>query len=156
MRGRLASISLFLRCDQGVSAPTCFGSCEEASSRFWHEVLVQHEASNIDLSRATLQCLKPGEWLNDEVLNLATFSTFYSLTSFIKMLDRMIIKQSEDGLHKESLGILYLNVMRYLSPFIRTSIGAWQSSIFAQRETSVSRFAERPGPKCFTDSCKVH
>ncbi|MCO5591777.1 hypothetical protein L7F22_045769 [Adiantum nelumboides] len=34
------------------------------------EVLVQHEPSNIDLSRETLQCLKPGAWLNDEVINL--------------------------------------------------------------------------------------
>eukprot|EP00250_Pteridium_aquilinum_P004265 c14489_g1_i1 orf=871-2745(-) len=35
-----------------------------------NEVLVQHEPSNIDLSRAALQCLKPGAWLNDEVINL--------------------------------------------------------------------------------------
>ncbi|KAI5076582.1 hypothetical protein GOP47_0008647 [Adiantum capillus-veneris] len=40
MRSCLASISLFLRCDQGFSAstrlaPTCFSSCEEAASRFW-------------------------------------------------------------------------------------------------------------------------
>lgn len=35
-----------------------------------HEVLVQHEQSNIDLTRAAMQCLKPGVWLNDEVINL--------------------------------------------------------------------------------------
>lgn len=35
-----------------------------------HQVLVRHEPSNIDLSRAALQCLKPGAWLNDEVINL--------------------------------------------------------------------------------------
>lgn len=34
------------------------------------QLLVQHEPSNIDLSREALQCLKPGAWLNDEVINL--------------------------------------------------------------------------------------
>ncbi|KAI5069130.1 hypothetical protein GOP47_0015431 [Adiantum capillus-veneris] len=44
--------------------------CQALNGSNRHEVLVQHEASNIDLSRATLQCLKPGAWLNDEVINL--------------------------------------------------------------------------------------
>ena len=40
-----------------------------------HQVLVQHERSNIDLTRAAIQCLKPGAWLNDDV----------SFTSFLNM-----------------------------------------------------------------------
>lgn len=35
-----------------------------------HQILVQHEPSNIYLSRAALQCLRPGAWLNDEVINV--------------------------------------------------------------------------------------
>ncbi|KAH7444111.1 hypothetical protein KP509_02G064800 [Ceratopteris richardii] len=39
------------------------------------ELLVQHEPSNIDLSREALQCLMPGAWLNDEVEKIIkTFS----------------------------------------------------------------------------------
>ncbi|KAH0448192.1 hypothetical protein IEQ34_021992 [Dendrobium chrysotoxum] len=34
------------------------------------EILVRHEPSNIVISRGVLQCLRPGAWLNDEVINL--------------------------------------------------------------------------------------
>lgn len=34
------------------------------------KVLVTHENSNIDITGEVLQCLKPGAWLNDEVINL--------------------------------------------------------------------------------------
>lgn len=34
------------------------------------EVLVSHESSSIEITRESLQCLKPGAWLNDEVINL--------------------------------------------------------------------------------------
>ncbi|XP_019092481.1 PREDICTED: ubiquitin-like-specific protease 1A [Camelina sativa] len=33
-------------------------------------ILVAHENSNIDITGKILRCLKPGEWLNDEVINL--------------------------------------------------------------------------------------
>ncbi|KAI0529608.1 hypothetical protein KFK09_002166 [Dendrobium nobile] len=35
-----------------------------------HKVLVAHESSNIQITREVLQCLRPGAWLNDEVINL--------------------------------------------------------------------------------------
>ncbi|ERN02234.1 ubiquitin-like-specific protease ESD4 [Amborella trichopoda] len=35
-----------------------------------HEVLVVHKSSNIEITRSILQCLLPGAWLNDEVINL--------------------------------------------------------------------------------------
>ncbi|XP_031119145.1 ubiquitin-like-specific protease ESD4 isoform X2 [Ipomoea triloba] len=35
-----------------------------------HNVLVTHENSNIDITGKSLQCLKPGAWLNDEVINV--------------------------------------------------------------------------------------
>ncbi|KAF8387850.1 hypothetical protein HHK36_026512 [Tetracentron sinense] len=34
------------------------------------KVLVTHQNSNIEISGQTLQCLRPGAWLNDEVINL--------------------------------------------------------------------------------------
>eukprot|EP00252_Welwitschia_mirabilis_P004133 TRINITY_DN14338_c0_g1_i1.p1 TRINITY_DN14338_c0_g1~~TRINITY_DN14338_c0_g1_i1.p1 ORF type:complete len:548 (-),score=77.67 TRINITY_DN14338_c0_g1_i1:46-1689(-) len=34
------------------------------------EVVVMHEESNIEITRELLQCLLPGGWLNDEVINL--------------------------------------------------------------------------------------
>lgn len=34
------------------------------------EVLVMHENSNIEITKGILQCLLPGGWLNDEVINL--------------------------------------------------------------------------------------
>ncbi|KAI3469382.1 hypothetical protein Pfo_026045 [Paulownia fortunei] len=34
------------------------------------KVLVTHENSNIDITGEKLQCLRPGAWLNDEVINL--------------------------------------------------------------------------------------
>ncbi|CAI9776228.1 unnamed protein product [Fraxinus pennsylvanica] len=34
------------------------------------KVLVSHKNSNIDITGEILQCLKPGAWLNDEVINL--------------------------------------------------------------------------------------
>eukprot|EP01018_Ginkgo_biloba_P003561 Gb_16894 [translate_table: standard] len=34
------------------------------------EVLVMHKNSNIEITREVLQCLLPGAWLNDEVINL--------------------------------------------------------------------------------------
>ncbi|KAL5996132.1 hypothetical protein ACLOJK_026205 [Asimina triloba] len=34
------------------------------------ELLVTHESSNIEITREILQCLGPGAWLNDEVINL--------------------------------------------------------------------------------------
>eukprot|EP00249_Psilotum_nudum_P014522 c24862_g2_i1 orf=1-1755(-) len=34
------------------------------------EVLVLHKKSNIDITRHVMQCLLPGVWLNDEVINL--------------------------------------------------------------------------------------
>ena len=33
-----------------------------------HEVLVLHEASNIEITRDIIQCLRHGAWLNDEVI----------------------------------------------------------------------------------------
>ncbi|XXG79246.1 hypothetical protein AAC387_Pa09g0359 [Persea americana] len=34
------------------------------------EVLVVHDSLNIEITREVLQCLRPGGWLNDEVINL--------------------------------------------------------------------------------------
>ncbi|KAJ4750020.1 Sentrin-specific protease [Rhynchospora pubera] len=34
------------------------------------EVLVAHEASNIEITREKMQCLRSGAWLNDEVINV--------------------------------------------------------------------------------------
>lgn len=34
------------------------------------KILVKHENSNIDITGEILQCLRPGAWLNDEVINL--------------------------------------------------------------------------------------
>ncbi|RWR94173.1 Peptidase C48 [Cinnamomum micranthum f. kanehirae] len=34
------------------------------------ELLVTHESSNIEITREVLQCLRPGGWLNDEVVNV--------------------------------------------------------------------------------------
>ena len=34
------------------------------------EVMVDHEASQIVLTRSTLRCMAPGVWLNDEVVNV--------------------------------------------------------------------------------------
>ncbi|XP_051128026.1 ubiquitin-like-specific protease ESD4 [Andrographis paniculata] len=34
------------------------------------KVIVKHENSNIDITGQILQCLRPGAWLNDEVINL--------------------------------------------------------------------------------------
>ncbi|WVZ56898.1 hypothetical protein U9M48_007366 [Paspalum notatum var. saurae] len=34
------------------------------------KVLVLHEPSNIEISKEKFQCLRPGRWLNDEVINL--------------------------------------------------------------------------------------
>lgn len=34
------------------------------------ELLVHHNASNISLTRDKLMCMRPGEWLNDEVINV--------------------------------------------------------------------------------------
>ncbi|MCL7030526.1 hypothetical protein MKW94_014329 [Papaver nudicaule] len=35
-----------------------------------HKILVTHQNSNIDITGQVLQCLKPGGWLNDEVINV--------------------------------------------------------------------------------------
>ncbi|KAJ6808746.1 putative ubiquitin-like-specific protease 1B isoform X1 [Iris pallida] len=35
-----------------------------------HELLVTHEASNIEITREVIRCLDCGAWLNDEVINL--------------------------------------------------------------------------------------
>ncbi|KAJ7565484.1 hypothetical protein O6H91_02G062900 [Diphasiastrum complanatum] len=35
-----------------------------------NRILVTHEKSNIDITGAVIQCLLPGAWLNDEVINL--------------------------------------------------------------------------------------
>lgn len=37
-------------------------------------MLVTHENSNIDITGKSLQCLKPGAWLNDEVMCLILFA----------------------------------------------------------------------------------
>ncbi|KAG1338685.1 ubiquitin-like-specific protease ESD4 [Cocos nucifera] len=46
----------------------------EVSCALWggssREVLVTHEASNIEITREILQCLSSGAWLNDEVINV--------------------------------------------------------------------------------------
>lgn len=34
------------------------------------EVLLRHKHSNIDLTRANLACMRRGQWLNDEVMNV--------------------------------------------------------------------------------------
>ncbi|KAJ8539805.1 hypothetical protein K7X08_014057 [Anisodus acutangulus] len=36
----------------------------------WRRVLVTHKSSNIDITGEILQCLRPREWLNDEVINV--------------------------------------------------------------------------------------
>ncbi|XWS39027.1 hypothetical protein CRYUN_Cryun18bG0015000 [Craigia yunnanensis] len=40
------------------------------SAKNWKKILVSHENSSIDIRGEVLQCLKPGAWLNDEVINL--------------------------------------------------------------------------------------
>lgn len=49
--------------DEGCVAEALSGSNKR-------ELLVTHESSNIEITRGVLQCLKPGAWLNDEVINL--------------------------------------------------------------------------------------
>ncbi|KAK4374466.1 hypothetical protein RND71_005143 [Anisodus tanguticus] len=36
----------------------------------WRRVLVNHKNSNIDITGEMLQCLRPRQWLNDEVINV--------------------------------------------------------------------------------------
>ncbi|KMZ63500.1 Sentrin-specific protease 2 [Zostera marina] len=36
----------------------------------WSDILVRHKPSNIGISREMMLCLRPGRWLNDEVVNL--------------------------------------------------------------------------------------
>ncbi|XP_019433453.1 PREDICTED: ubiquitin-like-specific protease ESD4 isoform X1 [Lupinus angustifolius] len=43
---------------------------ENAFSANRRRILVTHENSNIEISTEKLQCLRPGVWLNDEVINL--------------------------------------------------------------------------------------
>ncbi|XP_010486220.1 PREDICTED: ubiquitin-like-specific protease 1A isoform X2 [Camelina sativa] len=43
---------------------------KRAFSAYDSTILVAHENSNIDITGKILRCLKPGEWLNDEVINL--------------------------------------------------------------------------------------
>ncbi|KAJ0234127.1 Ubiquitin-like-specific protease 1A [Hirschfeldia incana] len=43
---------------------------KQAFSANVRNILVTHENSNIDITGATLRCLQPGQWLNDEVINL--------------------------------------------------------------------------------------
>ncbi|XP_039023145.1 ubiquitin-like-specific protease ESD4 isoform X2 [Hibiscus syriacus] len=40
------------------------------SAKNWRKILVSHQNSSIDIRGEVLQCLKPGAWLNDEVINL--------------------------------------------------------------------------------------
>ncbi|KAK6254500.1 hypothetical protein SCA6_015805 [Theobroma cacao] len=40
------------------------------STKNWKKILVSHKNSSIDIRGEVLQCLKPGAWLNDEVINL--------------------------------------------------------------------------------------
>ncbi|KAF8094639.1 hypothetical protein N665_0358s0021 [Sinapis alba] len=40
------------------------------SANVLQNILVSHESSNIDITVEKLRCLKPGQWLNDEVINL--------------------------------------------------------------------------------------
>lgn len=40
------------------------------SKRNRKKILVSHKNSNIDISGETLQCLRPNQWLNDDVTNL--------------------------------------------------------------------------------------
>lgn len=40
---------------------------------FRRKVLVTHKSSNIDITGEILQCLRPGAWLNDEVILYAHF-----------------------------------------------------------------------------------
>ncbi|GMI80108.1 EARLY IN SHORT DAYS 4 [Hibiscus trionum] len=40
------------------------------SVKNWRKILVSHQNSSIDIRGEVLQCLKPGAWLNDEVINL--------------------------------------------------------------------------------------
>ncbi|KAF3322793.1 putative ubiquitin-like-specific protease 1B isoform X2 [Carex littledalei] len=35
-----------------------------------HTILVTHESSNIEITKEIIRCLRPGGWLNDEVINL--------------------------------------------------------------------------------------
>ncbi|XP_002970173.2 ubiquitin-like-specific protease ESD4 [Selaginella moellendorffii] len=39
-------------------------------SKSRQKVLVMHEQSNIEITGAVMECLRPGTWLNDEVINL--------------------------------------------------------------------------------------
>lgn len=54
--------------------PLKIEEAEDVSYGFYggksNEILITHEPSNIEISRKALQCLKPGGWLNDEVINL--------------------------------------------------------------------------------------
>ncbi|GMI80194.1 EARLY IN SHORT DAYS 4 [Hibiscus trionum] len=40
------------------------------SVKNWRKILVSHQNSSIDIRGEVLQCLKPGAWVNDEVINL--------------------------------------------------------------------------------------
>ncbi|XP_013619673.1 PREDICTED: ubiquitin-like-specific protease 1A isoform X2 [Brassica oleracea var. oleracea] len=78
-RGLLRSLRSFFRQDEEPdvrSEPFEPLSKEEltavkdAFSANFHNILVSHENSNIDITVEKLRCLKPGQWLNDEVINL--------------------------------------------------------------------------------------
>ncbi|KAG2272685.1 hypothetical protein Bca4012_085749 [Brassica carinata] len=43
---------------------------KQAFSANAQDILVTHENSSIDITGEKLRCLKPGQWLNDEVINL--------------------------------------------------------------------------------------
>ncbi|KAG5416281.1 hypothetical protein IGI04_003848 [Brassica rapa subsp. trilocularis] len=57
---------------------------KDAFSANVHNILVSHENSNIDITVEKLRCLKPGQWLNDEVSHCALNLTLFQLiTSMI-------------------------------------------------------------------------
>ncbi|KAL0838193.1 hypothetical protein Bca101_090083 [Brassica carinata] len=48
-------------------------------------ILVTHENSNIDITVEKLRCLKPGQWLNDELVNSATGYNYNAVRRWTSM-----------------------------------------------------------------------
>lgn len=48
------------------------------------KVFVNHENSNIQITGELLQCLRPGEWLNDEVIFWILFAQFASSKELVR------------------------------------------------------------------------
>ncbi|KAL1211906.1 Ubiquitin-like-specific protease 1A [Cardamine amara subsp. amara] len=87
-------------------------------------ILVTHEDSNIDITGKILSCLEPGEWLNDEVINLYL----------------VLLKEREAREPKKFLKCHFFNTF-FFTKLVNTGTGYNYSAV--RRWTSVKRLGYR-------------